>query len=84
MATPEYIGLQCDHCGADYMDMSGHELAIFQNHSEAYACAREDDWYIAEVELCPTCADAYVIERTSQDEATVSAIIKYIPTDYPS
>jgi hypothetical protein len=78
MATPEYIGLRCDHCGCDYMDMSGHELAIFQNHSEAYACARADEWYIdVWVELCSNCAEAYAIERTSEDEAAedIGAII---------
>jgi len=83
MATPEYIGLRCDHCDCDYA-AGGYTCAIFSNHTEAYQAARDSGWYIAEVELCPTCAEAYAIERTSEDEATAHVIRKYVPTDYPS
>ena len=83
MATPEFIALKCDHCpnwyawsnlrsgfvSAPTHEGSGNEIFHFETHASAYRAGREDGWYIAEVELCPVCADAYAIEKSSEEEA---------------
>jgi hypothetical protein len=74
MSTPEFIALKCDHC-AKYINEMGHldessrHALTFDNHASAYQAGREDGWYIAEVELCPICAEAYAIEKSSEEEA---------------
>jgi len=74
MATPEFIGMQCDHCqntvaatfdGWLRTGRNGQEM--FRNHSEAYKAARHLGWYIAEVELCPACAEAYAVEKSGEE-----------------
>ena len=83
MATPEFISLQCDHCGGALAQIydgqrwahqwvvaqpnDGLELEMFINHSEAYRAGRKAGWYIAEAELCPTCAEAYAVEKSSEE-----------------
>lgn len=78
--TPEFIALQCDHCpnaiteGTEpYLVRTSEwggefEPVFFQNHSEAYREAKKLGWYIADVELCPECAEHYAVEKTSQEE----------------
>lgn len=80
MATPEFISLQCDHCGGalsydaclrtnwiTVQPNDGYAPFMFENHSQAYAAGRKAGWYIAELELCPEHAEAYAIEKASQE-----------------
>jgi hypothetical protein len=75
MATPEFIALKCDHCpnwmanGITNLTRYRNNAVVFDNHTAAYNAGREDGWYIAEVELCPVCAEAYAIEKSSEEEA---------------
>lgn len=76
--TPEFISLQCDHCGGALVCLydgryvvaepnDGIQPTMFLNHSEAYAAGRKSGWYIAELELCPKHAEAYAIEKASEE-----------------
>ena len=76
--TPEFISLQCDHCGGALTHLydgryvvtepnDGKIPEMFVNHSEAYRAGRAAGWYIADLELCPTCAEAYAVEKSNQE-----------------
>ena len=73
MSTPEFIALKCDHCpsylGEDDSPSTMEAAACWMSHASAYRSGRRAGWYIAEVELCPTCAEAYAIEKSSEEEA---------------
>lgn len=65
MSNPEFIAQKCDGCGKLLTEHGttiaighvGDPIAYLTNHSEAHRHARAAGWYIAEVDLCPVCAE---------------------------
>lgn len=67
MATPKLTLLKCDHCPSYYRRDTDVTFDWFEDESEAYKAGRKAGWYIAELELCPLCADAYALEKSNQE-----------------